>query len=308
MVIMRDEISLLMIMAVPLLIHIIFKHPIKFALVESVIIGIIGLTALYLRERITAKYDFLIVQQARLRQELNEYAKQLERSNKLKDIFTDIMRHDMLNPITVIRGCAESLSEQKEMATIIKRNADRLREMIENASKYARLEEREELDFKETDLNVILKEAIENSRFLLDGKGMKVEYSAEGKCLAKTNPLIGDVFLNLISNAVKYSPEKSKIVVGLEDKNDEWEVMVKDYGVGIPDEHKEEIFERFKRGEKGSVKGTGLGLAIVRRIVNLHRGKVWVEDNPEGGSIFHVNVPKNPEAGSLAGKENNGRG
>jgi len=68
-------------------------------------------------------------------------------------------------------------------------------------------------------------------------------------------------------------------------------VSVKDRGNIIPDESKEIIFERFKRIEKRGVKGTGLGLSIVKRIVDIHKGKVWVEDNPEGGNIFLVRIP-----------------
>jgi len=69
-------------------------------------------------------------------------------------------------------------------------------------------------------------------------------------------------------------------------------VMVKDRGEGVPDEYKEKIFRRFERRMKEGVKGTGLGLAIVRRVMEFHKGKVWVEDNPGGGSIFCVLLPK----------------
>ncbi|MBI5253168.1 MAG: HAMP domain-containing histidine kinase [Euryarchaeota archaeon] len=61
---------------------------------------------------------------------------------------------------------------------------------------------------------------------------------------------------------------------------------------GGEDEYKQKIFDRFARIEKGGVKGTGLGLAIVKRIVDLHQGRAWVEDNPEGGSVFYVELPK----------------
>ncbi|MCK4247969.1 MAG: HAMP domain-containing histidine kinase, partial [Methanomicrobia archaeon] len=79
-----------------------------------------------------------------------------------------------------------------------------------------------------------------------------------------------------------------KIEITIEDELGNWKVCVKDYGKGIPDKLKNVIFERFEK--KGA--GTGLGLAIVKQIVILHRGKVWIEDNPEGGSIFCVSLPK----------------
>ncbi|MEE8358746.1 MAG: HAMP domain-containing sensor histidine kinase, partial [Candidatus Hydrothermarchaeales archaeon] len=61
---------------------------------------------------------------------------------------------------------------------------------------------------------------------------------------------------------------------------------------GIPDEYKEGVFDRFKRVKKEGVKGTGLGLAIVKKVVEAHNGRVWVEDNPGGGSIFYVTLPQ----------------
>jgi hypothetical protein len=164
--------------------------------------------------------------------------------------------------------------------------------MIENASKFAKLESAEKLDFQKQDLNAIWKGVIGDFRPFLEEKSMKVEYDAKGEYFAKINPVIETVFANLLSNAIKFSPEKSKIVIRLEDEDDKWRVMVKDYGIGIPDKDKQGVFERFKRIEKGGVKGTGLGLAIIKRAVELHKGRVWIEDNPEGGSIFYVSLPK----------------
>ena len=80
--------------------------------------------------------------------------------------------------------------------------------------------------------------------------------------------------------------ENTKIIVGIKRNVDSWIVYVKDRGNGIPDKYKEVIFDRFRRIEKHGVKGSGLGLSIVKRVVDLHNGNVWVEDNPEGGSIL----------------------
>ncbi len=96
----------------------------------------------------------------------------------------------------------------------------------------------------------------------------------------------------MISNAVKYSPEEKKIEVNILDEVGYFKIYVKDWGHGIKGEDKEKIFTRFQRVDKKGVRGTGLGLAIVRRIVDLHGGRVWVEDNPEGGCVFYVKIPK----------------
>ena len=245
-----------------------------------------------------------VTQQAKLekkikedRKKLKKYAGQLEYSNKLKDLFTDIMRHDLLNPVSVIKGISEFLAADKSSSTqeeikIIHKNILKLEEMTESASKLAKIESMEKIEFEKQDLSAILKKSLQNFEPLIKEKEMQVEYKVEGNYPAMVNPIIEEVFSNLISNAIKYSPKSSRIVVGIEDKGRDWRVMVKDYGESVPDKFKETIFERFKRADKLGVKGAGLGLAIVKRLVELHKGKAWVEDNPEGGSIFYVTIPK----------------
>jgi len=104
--------------------------------------------------------------------------------------------------------------------------------------------------------------------------------------------MIGSVFYNLLSNAIKYSPEGKKIEVNIIDNRENWKIYVKDCGSGVSAEDKSRLFTRFQRADKKGVKGTGLGLAIAKRIVELHKGRIWIEDNPEGGSIFYVEIPK----------------
>ncbi|NOZ76942.1 MAG: sensor histidine kinase [Euryarchaeota archaeon] len=114
----------------------------------------------------------------------------------------------------------------------------------------------------------------------------------EGDTTVRGNPLIYDICSNLLSNAAKYGPMGGKVVVEIKGEDGGVSFSVADNGPGVPDEHKESIFRRFQRRAKGGVKGTGLGLAIARRIVDIHKGRIWVEDNPEGGSIFRVWLPK----------------
>ena len=228
---------------------------------------------------------------------MKKYAKELEEANQLKDLFTDIIRHDLLNPVTVIKGLSEILLEdeslnknRKSVETIIK-NVGKLEEMIQSASTLAKVEAVDKLDFEERNLCEILRKAISDFTPMFRNKGMSVEFLGEAKCIAEVNPHIEEIFSNLLSNAAKYSPENTRVTVGIKGDGEEWIVSVKDRGNRIPDEYKEIIFERFKRIEKRGVKGTGLGLSIVKRIVDIHKGKVWVEDNPEGGNIFLVTIP-----------------
>ena len=89
-----------------------------------------------------------------------------------------------------------------------------------------------------------------------------------------------------------YSPEGSTIRIKVSEFGDRVVVSIADEGIGIPDKYKRRIFERFERGCKEGIKGTGLGLAIAKRIVEIHNGRIWVEDNNPKGSIFYVELPK----------------
>ena len=234
---------------------------------------------------------------AALMREVRSYAEKLKRSNELKDLFTDIMRHDLLNPVSVIRGFADimlmdkSISEQHRKNLLrIRKSTDKLEGMIRNASKLSKLEDIKELELEEMDVSDIMARVIRELQPLIEEKGIVLEYKKK-ECVARVNPVIEDVFYNLLSNAVKYSYEKGRVVVDISREGDKCRIMVKDYGVGVPDEAKERIFRRFTTLHKKGIKGIGLGLAIVKRIVELHKGDVWVEDNPDGGSIFYVVIP-----------------
>lgn len=227
--------------------------------------------------------------------EMEEYSRKLEHSSKLKDLFTDIMRHDLLNPAGVIRGIAEILLDEapdKKDFQIIKRNIDKLINMIENASKLSRLESVEELEKKDLDLRTVVNNAIEGCRHYFELGDMEVDNRVKENMRIKANPVIEDIFLNLLSNAAKYASEGKKVIINAVDEGNAYRISVEDYGPGIPDDHKESIFTRFQRRKKAGVKGSGLGLAITKRIVELHNGKIWVEDNKPKGSVFYILLPK----------------
>ncbi|MEL4305244.1 sensor histidine kinase [Methanococcoides sp. LMO-2] len=230
---------------------------------------------------------------------LKKYAEDLEHSNELKELFSDIMRHDLLNPAGIVKGYAELLLEmeddekKQEMVRTIDRNNKKLIDMIENAARFAKLDTFEDIEFQEMDLALIIEGVIGNFHPNIEEKKMLVEFDHQGSYAVKANPMIEEVFSNLLSNAIKYSPEKERIIFSISDAGDEWMVSVTDRGDGVPDENKPELFERFKRVTKKGIKGTGLGLAIVKKIVDLHGGSVGVVDNPDGqGSVFWVTLRK----------------
>ncbi|MDO9516665.1 MAG: MASE3 domain-containing protein [Methanosarcinaceae archaeon] len=233
---------------------------------------------------------------------LKRYAEKLEHSNEFKDLFTDILRHDLLNPAGIVKGFTEVLlgmeKNEKKLHVLqkIEQNNNRLINLIESAAKFAKLESTDEFVFDVYDIATIFKDVVEDFGPILYEKKIKLDFAAEGKYLANVNPMIEEVFANLLSNAIKYSPNESRIIIDILDSGEKWKVKVTDFGDGISNEDKPKIFTRFKRVGKGGVKGSGLGLAIVKRIIDLHGGDVGVEDNPAGqGSVFWVTLIKAEE-------------
>ena len=113
--------------------------------------------------------------------------------------------------------------------------------------------------------------------------------------ISANKTLISQLFVNLITNALKYHGDKhSEIEVGHAEEPDNWIFYVKDNGIGIDPKFFDKIFIIFKRlHNKDEYSGTGIGLAICKKIVEIHKGKIWVESKPAKGSTFYFSIPKN---------------
>lgn len=230
---------------------------------------------------------------------LMEYAKELQKSNEIKDLFTDVLRHDLLNPAGLIRSFTDLLQEtetsekQERIIENIKKSNIKLIELIENAAKLAKLESTEEMAFVRTDITSVINTVLKNFEQDLNCKNIEIIFENPGPFFALANPMIEGVFTNIISNAIKYSPDTTTITVRIEDFTDKWKISVADQGDGIPDADKEAVFTRFNRLHKENIKGSGIGLAIVKRIMDLHGESVAVIDNPQGkGSVFWFTLKK----------------
>jgi two-component system, OmpR family, phosphate regulon sensor histidine kinase PhoR len=142
------------------------------------------------------------------------------------------------------------------------------------------------------DLGRLLKRLPAEFELSLADRNAQLTIDAPGVYPARANEMVSEVFANLISNAIKYGPTGGAIEIGVSDAGDRWRVSFADSGEGIAPADRERVFTRFERAAKEGVKGTGLGLAIARRIVELHGGRIWIEDNPRGGAVFCVALPK----------------
>ncbi|NOZ59907.1 MAG: HAMP domain-containing histidine kinase [Euryarchaeota archaeon] len=228
-------------------------------------------------------------------EKLERTMKELELAHNQKRVFLDIMCHDLSNYLSIIGGFTSLLMEEerskerREVLEVINKNVRRMEEVLDNARRLARLERGTALELRERDIRELL--LVVKELFSQNGEAERIRLELpEEEVTAEVDEIVEDVFLNLISNALKYS--KDEVVVRAELRGDRVRVSVSDYGPGIPDEHKQTIFERFWRLDRGGVKGTGLGLAIAKSIVELHGGRIWVEDNSPRGSVFIVELPR----------------
>jgi two-component system phosphate regulon sensor histidine kinase PhoR len=214
--------------------------------------------------------------------------------------------HELKTPITSIQGFVEALLEgamndhkqAERFLKIIAKHSDRLNSIIEDLLILSRLEEdreRKETSFEVTDLKAVLASAIELSSIKAEEKQMRIELVCQDHARAKINAaLLEQAMVNLIDNAIKYSPPGSTIRITTEQKGKQTTISVQDNGCGIAQEHLPRIFERFYVVDKSRSRklgGTGLGLAIVKHIAQVHGGSVTVESSLGKGSTFTIHLP-----------------
>jgi PAS domain S-box-containing protein len=246
-----------------------------------------------------AAYSFADISRRRQAERaLQRYTERLEEANRLKDLFTDILSHDLKNPAQAISLSAGLLQRQEDappkqrLLGNIEQGAKRLLEHLESAAHYAQVSSAEQLQLEAQDLVAMLHKAVGEVTPLLEERRMRLGFQPPvGPCLARADKLLVEAFTNLLSNAVKYGAPDTEVGLSLAAQEGGWLVSVTDRGPGIADADKSRLFSRFERLERGGVRGTGLGLAIARRTVELHHGRIWVEDNPGGGSAFKIWLP-----------------
>lgn len=234
----------------------------------------------------------------RAEDDLRRYAGDLEEATQLKDLFADILRHDLMGPASVLRVSLDMLGKQPldpaaaRFLSQASRSSARLVDMLQNAAEYARLTSVEELEMEDLELRAVVAGVISDHDVLLGENENHVVFDAMGRYPVRASAVIADVFANLITNAIKYGPRGGTITIRIRDDGASWVVSVADEGEGIAPEDRERVFKRFERLGKQGVQGTGLGLAIAKQVVALHQGTIGVDAAPGGGALFWVSLPK----------------
>jgi two-component system phosphate regulon sensor histidine kinase PhoR len=230
----------------------------------------------------------------------------MRRLENVRRDFVSNVSHELRTPVTSIQGFVEALLDEKlnkpgqvnHYLNIIAKHSDRLNAIIEDLLSLSRLEEeseRRKISFEETRLKPVLAAAIELSSTKVNDKQATIGLFCDDDLEVRINPaLLEQAILNLIDNAIKYSPPNGIIKISVEKDEKELRIVVQDNGCGIGKKHLSRIFERFYVVDKGRSRklgGTGLGLAIVKHIAQVHGGYVSVDSSPGKGSTFIIHLP-----------------
>jgi PAS domain S-box-containing protein len=229
----------------------------------------------------------------------------LLRANAAKDEFISAASHELRTPLAAAKAQAQLARRRLgdggdpkalQALEVIGRQIDRITRLVEDLLDLSRLQNgRISLELRSFDVAASLREVAERVQALTDKHPIEV-VTREMPEIVGDRDRIEQVFTNLLTNAVRYSPEGGPIHVEARVNEDGVDVSVRDHGLGVPAEQRDRIFERFSRAHGTRYGGLGLGLAITLGIVQQHGGRIWVESKgvPGDGSTFHVHLPKDP--------------
>ena len=229
----------------------------------------------------------------------------LTQVEELKSNFMRMMSHDLKTPLARIQGMADvirkdsrDLSQTQLLALdSISESSEELTEFIGSILSLSRIESKEmKLQVRSRDVNQILRQAKSKAEYLATRKNIEIVMELEPLFSIKVDEdLLKTVFTNLLENAVKYSPENTKILVSTDEIDNDVVIQIADQGRGIPVEDQTLIFDRFyrARNSRSNTAGNGLGLYLAKYFVELHNGRIEVESEVEKGSTFTVRLPMN---------------
>ncbi len=229
-------------------------------------------------------------------QELDEARKQL----------TEMIVHDLRGPLTAILGSLKLLEDTipakppspvaRQAITISHRSVQQMLNLVNSLLDIAKLESDEiDLSLENVSIKQVCEEMVETYVHEANEAGIILDYSCAKRLpkITVDKEKIRRVIGNLLDNALRFTPTGGQVVLTTQKSEQGILIQVIDTGPGVPEEFQERIFERFGQvpGRVGKRRGTGLGLAFARLAVDAHGGRIWVDENPNGGSIFSVFIP-----------------
>ena len=243
------------------------------------------------------------------REELILRVKQLENKMELQEKFLVNVSHDLRSPINTILSILQSLKyidkskesdeKIKEYRALIKRNSYKMMKLVDNLIDTTKIEEKYyNLDKQAIDIVSLIENTILSIDKYAKQKSIELIFdtNVEESIVLLDPEAIDRVIVNLVSNAIKFSPKESTIMTNLYVDEKNIKIVVRDNGYGISEEDQKVIFNRFMQSQKNkesSNEGSGIGLSIVKSFVSLHNGSISVKSKENEGSEFVINLPIN---------------
>ncbi|RJG26156.1 cell wall metabolism sensor histidine kinase WalK [Paenibacillus thiaminolyticus] len=273
--------------------HLLFYHSIIEA-VNRISKGDFDVT-ITMNEDFEHEYGMLI-------ESINKLAGELGVMEKMRQEFISNVSHEIQSPLTSIRGFAHALQskelseeERQHYLQIIEMETTRLSKLSDNLLKLTSLEsEHHPIKPRTYRLDQQLRNLVLSSEPQWAAKGLDIELNLDKVHLTADEDMLSQVWVNLIHNAIKFTPESGFIHIGLTVHEPYVEVRIEDSGIGIDAEHIPHLFERFFKADVSRNRmhgGSGLGLSIVQKIVQLHQGTIAVSSERGSGSLFCVKLP-----------------
>ncbi|MGZ5247911.1 MAG: sensor histidine kinase [Flavitalea sp.] len=232
--------------------------------------------------------------------ELRKINDELSYTNRELEQFTSIVSHDLQEPVRTIKSFLQLINirlenhEYDDLIIFVNKaiNAsNRMRELIQNLLNYSQLT-KEEIIEKSIGVRELIGLSLQNLKAAIDAANAEINIETEVETIQGDPVQLVQLIQNLISNALKFTDNSSpQILIRCSMENDHVKFSVSDNGIGIDRSDSEKIFEIFRRlHTKKEYPGTGIGLAICKKIVDMHKGRIWPESEPGKGTTFHFTL------------------
>ena len=240
-----------------------------------------------------------------LEQRVYERTKELEAANKAKSEFLSSMSHELRTPMNAILGFSQLLNMDETLNTQQKSSIDEilyagnhLLSLINEVLDLSMIEEgRQEINFEDTNISKVIADSLSTLSPIADKYNISLINKVDVDYIIHVDSIkIKQVFINLVSNAIKYNNKGGKVFISTDINDNNIRISIEDTGPGLSKEKQEKLFTAFERlgHENGNIEGSGIGLVLSKKLVELMNGHIGVISAPNEGSIFYIDFPYKP--------------